>query len=143
MLANMKYFLYLCSVKEIITTYEAIKRQKLANQWSTSLAMFPKAFTLDIYYHIYQAVEEYEPERSYGYRKRICTNSQICSDLWGGVSKERNAVIGGSAERRNEGNGVKSIGLGYDRMDQHNRLGKNYSYSRTNSGSGGRNNPAW
>ncbi len=75
--------MYLCIVKEIITTYEAIKRQKLANQWSASLAIFPKAFTLDIYYHIYQAVEEYEPSRSYGYRKRICSNSQISSDLWG------------------------------------------------------------
>ena len=46
--------------------------------------MFPKAFTLDMYYHIYQAVEEYEPERTYGYRIRICANMQICSDLLGG-----------------------------------------------------------
>lgn len=71
-----------------ITTYEAITRQKLANQWSATLAMFPKAFTLDMYYHIYQAVEEYEPERTYGYRKRVCSNIQICSDLWGYLKKE-------------------------------------------------------
>lgn len=81
--ANVNIFLYLCVVKAI-TTYEAITQQKLANQWSATLAMFPKAFTLDVYYHIYQAVEEYEPERTYGYRKRICANMQICSDLWGG-----------------------------------------------------------
>lgn len=67
-----------------ITTYEAITQQKLTGQWAASLALFPTAFSLDIYYHIYQAVEEYEPERSYGYRKRICANAQICSELWGG-----------------------------------------------------------
>ena len=77
------FFCTFVAVKAI-TTYEAITQQKLTNQWGATLAMFPKAFTLDVYYHIYQAVEEYEPERSYGYRKRICANMQICSDLWGG-----------------------------------------------------------
>lgn len=71
-----------------ITTYEAITRQKLANQWSATLAMFPKAFNLDVYYHIYQAVEEYQPERTYGYRKCVCSNMQICSDLWECLKKE-------------------------------------------------------
>ena len=75
-----------------ITTYEAITRQKLANQWSATLAMFPKAFTLDMYYHIYQAVEEYEPERTYGYRIRICANMQIRCDLWGGDLKKEETL---------------------------------------------------
>ena len=71
-------------MKDAITTYQAIKQQKLTDQWSVSLALFPKAFTLDVYYHIYQAVEEYEPDRTYGYRKRICANAQISNELWGG-----------------------------------------------------------
>ena len=80
--ANVKYFLCLCIVKAI-STYEAITQQKLTGQWAASLALFPTALSLDTYYHIYQAVEEYEPERSYGYRKRICANAQICSALRG------------------------------------------------------------
>ena len=90
--ANVKYFLCLCIVKAI-STYEAITRQKLTGQWAASLQLFPKAYTLDIYYHIYQAVEEYEPERSYGYRKRICANAQICSELWDGGYLKKGETI--------------------------------------------------
>jgi len=36
---------------------------------------FPKGETLDFYYRIYQIVLEDEPERKYGYRKRICYNN--------------------------------------------------------------------
>ena len=121
--------MYLCSreslnnVKQAITTYEAITRQKLTNQWSATLAMFPKAFTLDVYYHIYQAVEEYEPERTYGYRKRICANMQICSDLWGGVSKEGRNAFRGCVKASDRSDGVDSVCLGYGGVVQVNRLG--------------------
>ena len=106
-----------------ITTYEAITQQKLTDQWSATLAMFPKAFTLDVYYHIYQAVEEYEPERSYGYRKRICANMQICSDLWGGVLKERGNAFRGYVKGCDKSDGIDSIRLGYVGVAQVNRLG--------------------
>ena len=106
-----------------VTTYEAITQQKLANQWSATLAMFPKAFTLDVYYHIYQAVEEYEPERTYGYRKRICANMQICSDLWGGVSKEKRNAFRGYVKGCDKSDGIDSIRLGYAGVVQVYRLG--------------------
>lgn len=119
--------MYLCVVKAI-TTYEAITRQKLANQWSATLAMFPKAFTLDVYYHIYQAVEEYEPERTYGYRKRICANMQICSDLWGGVSKEGRNAFRDYGEACDRSDGVGSIRLGYGGVVLVNRLGGSWRF---------------
>ena len=107
-----------------VTTYEAITQQKLTNQWSATLAMFPKAFTLDMYYHIYQAVEEYEPERTYGYRKRICANMQICSDLWGGVSKERRNAFRGYVKGCDKSDGINSACLGYVGVVQVYRLGE-------------------
>ena len=116
------FFCTFVAVKAI-TTYEAITQQKLTNQWSATLAMFPKAFTLDVYYHIYQAVEEYEPERTYGYRKRICANMQICSDLWGGVSKEGRNAFRGYVKGCDKSDGVNSVCLGYAGVVQVNRLG--------------------
>jgi len=116
------FFCTFVAVKAI-TTYEAITQQKLTKQWRATLAMFPKAFTLDVYYHIYQAVEEYEPERSYGYRKRICANMQICSDLWGGVSKERRNAFRGYVKGCDKSNGIDSVCLGYVGVAQVNRLG--------------------
>lgn len=119
----MSIFICTFAAVKAITTYEAITQQKLANQWSATLAMFPKAFTLDVYYHIYQAVEEYEPERTYGYRKRICANMQICSDLWGGVSKERRNAFRGYVKGSDKSDGIDSIRLGYVGVVQVNRLG--------------------
>ena len=69
-----------------MTVYEAITRQMLAGCWSATLALFDRAQTLDRYYHIYQLLNEYEPERSRGYRARFCYNLHVCSVLWGGVS---------------------------------------------------------
>ena len=70
-----------------ITIFEAITKQRVAGVWNISLALTQRAQTLDYYYRIYQALLEFEPERKRGYRERICYNLQICSELWGGVSK--------------------------------------------------------
>ena len=75
-------------VREQITVFDAISRQILSGTWSISLALYTKAQTLDRYYHIYQLLNEYEPERARGYRARFCYNLQICSTLWGGVSRK-------------------------------------------------------
>ena len=72
------------AVSECITVYEALTRQMLSGTWTISLALYTKAQTLDRYYHIYQLLNEYEPERSRGYRARFCYNLQVCSTLWGG-----------------------------------------------------------
>ena len=71
-------------VREQITVFDAITRQILSGTWTISLALYTKAQTLDRYYHIYQLLNEYEPERARGYRARFCYNLQICSTLWGG-----------------------------------------------------------
>ena len=73
------------SVKTL-TTYEAISIQKALGGWDLACSMSPHFQTLDRYYQYYTAVLLYEPERSRGYRSRICANSHNCSKLWGGVS---------------------------------------------------------
>ena len=101
------------AVSECITVYEALTRQMLSGTWTISLALYTKAQTLDRYYHIYQLLNEYEPERSRGYRARFCYNLQVCSTLWGGVSKERRIIGRGYTQacRRNDGEKDMDIDL--------------------------------
>ena len=76
-----------------ISTYDAITQQKSAGMWNSSLALSPgRMGTLDFYYKIYELVLKYEPQKTRGYRSRICYNEQIIKSLWGGVSKDRNNV---------------------------------------------------
>ena len=101
------------AVSECITVYEALTRQMLSGTYTISLALYTKAQTLDRYYHIYQLLNEYEPERSRGYRARFCYNLQVCNTLWGGVSKERRTVGRGYTQacRRNDGEKDMDIDL--------------------------------
>ena len=101
------------AVSECITVYEALTRQMLSGTYTISLALYTKAQTLDRYYHIYQLLNEYEPERSRGYRARFCYNLQVCNTLWGGVSKERRIIGRGYTQacRRNDGEKDMDIDL--------------------------------
>lgn len=58
-----------------MTYYQFITLQQEAGLWELCMKAFPKAQTLDFFYRIYQIVLEDEPERKYGYRKRICSNN--------------------------------------------------------------------
>ena len=71
-----------------ISTYDAITQQKSAGMWNSSLALSPgRMGTLDFYYKIYELVLKYEPQKTRGYRSRICYNEQIIKSLWGGYLK--------------------------------------------------------
>ena len=62
-----------------LTTYEAIRIQKLLGGWDLACAMSEHFQTLNRYYLYYTAVLLYEPDRKRGYRSRICANTQNCS----------------------------------------------------------------
>ena len=70
------------------TTYETIRRMKSGNEWDFCLATFPKAWTLDFYYRVYELVLQYYPSKPYGYATQLVSNSQIISKLGGGYSQE-------------------------------------------------------
>lgn len=57
-----------------MTYYQFISLQQEAGLWEHCMHAFPKGETLDFYYRIYQIVLEDEPDRKYGYCKRICYN---------------------------------------------------------------------
>ena len=58
-----------------MTYFQFITLQQSAGLWEHCMKAFPTGQTLDFYYRIYQIVLEDEPERRYGYRKRICDNN--------------------------------------------------------------------
>lgn len=66
------------------TYYDAIAAQINAGLWEDCMAMFDRAWTLDFYYRLYSLVLIYEPERNYGYQKRIVNNRAIISQMGGG-----------------------------------------------------------
>lgn len=57
-----------------MTYYQFITLQQDAGLWKHCINAYKKSKTFDFYYRIYQIVLEDEPERKYGYRKRICSN---------------------------------------------------------------------
>ena len=65
------------------TYYDAITAQINAGLWQDCMAMFDRAWTLDFYYRLYCLVLKYEPERRYGYQKRIVFNNAIISQMGG------------------------------------------------------------
>ena len=65
------------------TYYDAITAQINAGLWEDCMAMFDRAWTLDFYYRLYSLVLKYEPERSYGYQRRIIFNDAIISQMGG------------------------------------------------------------
>jgi hypothetical protein len=65
------------------TYYEAITAQINAGLWEDCMAMFDRAWTLDFYYRLYSLVLQYEPERSYGYQRRIVFTESIISQMGG------------------------------------------------------------
>ena len=76
------------------TTYETIRRMKSGNEWDFCLATFPKAWTLDFYYRVYELVLQYYPSKPYGYATQLVSNSQIISKLGGvfaGIETARRA----------------------------------------------------
>ena len=66
------------------TYYDAITAQINAGLWPDCMAMFDRAWTLDFYYRLYCLVLKYEPDRTYGYQKRIVFNDAIISQMGGG-----------------------------------------------------------
>ena len=91
--------------------YDAITEQKMHGVWNISLALSQRMQTLDFYYRIYQALEEYEPQRAHGYRARFCYNLQICSTLWGGVSKGRFGARYRHAQECRQNDGTSNMDL--------------------------------
>lgn len=65
------------------TYYDAITAQINAGLWEDCMAMFNRAWTLDFYYRLYCLVLKYEPNRTYGYQKRIVYNDAIISQMGG------------------------------------------------------------
>ena len=65
------------------TYYDAITAQINAGLWEDCMAMFDRAWTLDFYYRLYSLVLRYEPERLYGYQRRIVFNESIISQMGG------------------------------------------------------------
>ena len=65
------------------TYYDAITAQINAGLWEDCMAMFDRAWTLDFYYRLYCLVLKYEPNRTYGYQKRIVYNDAIISQMGG------------------------------------------------------------
>ena len=91
--------------------YDAITEQKMRGVWNISLALSQRMQTLDFYYHIYQALEEFEPERTHGYRARFCYNEQICSTLWGGVSKVWNTARYRHSQKCHQNDGADGMDM--------------------------------
>ena len=73
--------------KVMKTYYEAITAQINAGLWSDCMAMFDRAWTLDFYYRLYSLVLQYEPERSYGYQRRIVFTESIISQMGGAYNE--------------------------------------------------------
>ena len=65
------------------TYYDAITAQINAGLWLDCMAMFNRAWTLDFYYRLYSLVLAYEPQRTYGYQKRIVQTTDIISQMGG------------------------------------------------------------
>ena len=65
------------------TYYEAITAQIDAGLWEDCMAMFDRAWTLDFYYRLYCLVLKYEPERAYGYQRRIIFDESIIRQMGG------------------------------------------------------------
>ena len=65
------------------TYYEAITAQIEAGLWEDCMAMFDRAWTLDFYYRLYCLVLKYEPERAYGYQRRIIFDEIIIRQMGG------------------------------------------------------------
>ena len=53
------------------TVYDLLTEFKSAHLWKGALIVFPRAETLEKYFRVYSMVLSLEPERKYGYRKRI------------------------------------------------------------------------
>jgi len=65
------------------TYYDAISAQIQAGLWQDCMAMFDRAWTLDFYYRLYSLVLKYEPDRTYGYQRRIIRDKSVISQMGG------------------------------------------------------------
>ena len=65
------------------SAYQLISELKAQKQWASCLALFDRAWTLDYYYRLYSLILKYEPQRKYGYKQRILSNSLIISQMGG------------------------------------------------------------
>ena len=65
------------------TYYDAITAQINAGLWEDCMAMFDRAWTLDFYYRLYCLVLKYEPNRTYGYQRRIIRDVSIIRQMGG------------------------------------------------------------
>lgn len=73
-------------MSEPVTYYEYICAQVDAGLWEQTQAIFGcNAQTLDLHYRMYRLVLNYEPDKRYGYARRICDNEHIYSQLGGGI----------------------------------------------------------
>ena len=65
------------------SAYQLISELKAQHLWASCLALFDRAWTLDYYFRLYSLILKYEPQRKYGYKQRILSNSLIISQMGG------------------------------------------------------------
>lgn len=59
------------------TTYEFILRAKKTQCWEGCMSLFPRANTLERYFHVYTLALQLEPDKKRGYQKRLLKNHVI------------------------------------------------------------------